>query len=258
MRIKIHKYSLLLLLGSLLAAQDLTPEEILSYVASHPKPESSITEIRLEITRKKKKKKKVKVREFTRYEKVYTSGKFTSKSLARFHKPKIVKGTSFLSWVYKNGKTDQWFALPKIKKAKKVKAKDRSKSFLNTDFTYEDLESRSLGLDSLISLGSEYLEGSMCKVIMAWPKEKSSYFSRKIWVNSQSWRIAKVEYYTSESKKDKTLYVSDFIKKNEFSIAGRMVMEKENGNKTVMEVMSYKPDIGLQDEVFTKDFLLKK
>ena len=43
-----------------LVAQDLTPEEILTYVASHPKPESSITEIRLEITRKKKKKKRSK------------------------------------------------------------------------------------------------------------------------------------------------------------------------------------------------------
>ena len=42
-----------------------------------------------------KKEKKVKVREFTRYEKLYNSGKFTSKSLARFHRPKIVKGTSF-------------------------------------------------------------------------------------------------------------------------------------------------------------------
>ena len=29
----------------------------------------------------------------------------------------------------------------------------------------------------------------------------------------------------------------DFIKKNGFSIAGKMVMEKENGNKTVMEVL---------------------
>ena len=38
----------------------------------------------------------------------------------------------------------------------------------------------------------------------------------------------------------------------------RMVMEKDNGDKTVMEVMSFKPDIGLQDEVFTKDFLVKK
>ena len=38
--------------------KDLTPEEILTYVASHPKPESSITEIRLEITRMKKSKKR--------------------------------------------------------------------------------------------------------------------------------------------------------------------------------------------------------
>ena len=258
MRKVMYKYGFLFFFVASIVAQDLTPEEILTYVASHPKPESSITEIRLEITRKKKKKKKVKVREFTRYEKLYTSGKFSSKSLARFHKPKIVKGTSFLSWVYKNGKTDQWFALPKIKKAKKVKAKDRSKSFLNTDFTYEDLENRSLGSDSLFSLGSETLDGNICKVIMAWPKNKSAYFCRKIWVDSQSWRITKVEYYSTESKKEKTLYVSDFIKKNGFSIAGKMVMEKENGNKTVMEVMSYKPDIGLQDEVFTKNYLVKK
>ena len=55
-----YKYSLLFLFVVSLVAQDLTPEEILTYVASHPKPESSITEIRLEITRKKKKKKKVK------------------------------------------------------------------------------------------------------------------------------------------------------------------------------------------------------
>ena len=253
-----RRHLFLIMFGTFLFGQDLTPKEILTYVASHPKPESSITEIRLEISREKKGKKKVKVREFTRYEKVYISGKFISKSLARFHKPKIVKGTSFLSWVYKNGKTEQWFALPKIQKAKKVKAKDRSKSFLNTDFTYEDLENRSFGLDSLANLGSETLDGKICKVIMAWPKDKSSYFCRKIWVNSQSWRIAKVEYYSTESKKEKTLYISDFIKKNGFSIAGKMVMEKENGDKTIMEVMSYKPDIGLQDEVFTKDFLIKK
>ncbi|MFL3007653.1 MAG: outer membrane lipoprotein-sorting protein [Candidatus Neomarinimicrobiota bacterium] len=245
------------LISGFIIAQDLTPEEILSYVASHPKPETSITEIKLEITRKKKRKIKTKIREFTRYEKFYNVGIFKSKSLARFHKPKIVKGTGFLSWVYANGKTDQWFSLPKIKKAKKVKAKEKSKTFLNTDFTYEDLENRDVGSDSLMNIGNEYYDGVQCKVIMAWPKDVSSYFSRKIWVNSQTWRISKVEYYISESNKDKTLYVSDFIIKNGFSIAGRMIMEKENGNKTIMSVMSYKPDMGLKDDIFTKDFLVK-
>ena len=53
-----YKYCFLFFSGISLVAQDLTPEEILTYVASHPKPESSIAEIRLEITRMKKKKKK--------------------------------------------------------------------------------------------------------------------------------------------------------------------------------------------------------
>ena len=65
------------------------------------------------------------------------------------------------------------------------------------------------------------------------------------------------ELYISEFQKDKTLYVSDFITKNGFSIAGKMIMEKENGNKTIMSVLSYKPDMGLKDDIFTKDFLVK-
>ena len=52
-----HRHLFLLMFGTFLFAQDLTPEEILTYVASHPKPESSITEIRLEISREKKEKK---------------------------------------------------------------------------------------------------------------------------------------------------------------------------------------------------------
>ena len=53
-------------------------------------------EIRLEITRVKRDKEKTKVREFIRYEKFYDSGKYRSKSLARFIKPNIVKGLAYL------------------------------------------------------------------------------------------------------------------------------------------------------------------
>ena len=245
------------LISSFIIAQDLTPEEIFSYVASHPKPETSITEIKLEITRKKKRKIKTKIREFTRYEKLYNGGKFKSKSLARFHKPKIVKGTGFLSWVYANGKTDQWFSLPKIKKAKKVKAKEKSKAFLNTDFTYEDLENRDVGSDSLMNIGNEYYDGVQCKIIMAWPKDVSSYFSRKIWVNVRTWQIQKVEYYKNESEKEKTLILTDFIESNGFRTAGKMIMDRGDGNKTVMQITSFKPEMGLNEEIFSASCMKK-
>ena len=237
--------------------QDLNAYEIMDRVYAIPKPSTSIMEIRLEITRKKRNKEKTKVREFTRYEKYYDKGKYRSKSMARFNTPKVVKGAGLLSWVQKNGQTDQWFFLPKLKTAKKVKGKEKSKSFLNTDFIYEDLESRGPGMDSLVSIGTEFIEGEQCRMIMAWPKNQSSYFARKLWVNMQKWQIHKVEYYTSDSNKQKTLFLSDFITTNGFTTPGKMLMDMGNGNKSVMQITSYEPEIGLNEEIFSKSFLIK-
>ena len=178
--------------------------------------------------------------------------------MARFNKPNVVKGTGLLSWSQRNGQTDQWFFLPKLKTAKKVKGKEKSKSFLNTDFIYEDLESRRPGIDSLISIGTEFVNGQKCRTIMACPKNQSSYFAKKLWVDTQNWQITKVEYYKSESNKEKTLILSEFIDINGFTTPGKMLMDMGNGNKTLMQITSYEPDIGLNDEIFSKSYLIKK
>ena len=259
MKLKMIKNILIFfLLFKVIFGQDFTAYEVMDRVYSIPKPKTSIMEIRLEITRKKRDKEKTKVREFTRYEKYYEKGKYRSKSMARFNKPNVVKGTGLLSWSQRNGQTDQWFFLPKLKTAKKVKGKEKSKSFLNTDFIYEDLESRRPGIDSLISIGTEFVNGQKCRTIMAWPKNQSSYFARKLWVDTQNWQITKVEYYKSESNKEKTLVLSDFIEINGFTTPGKMLMDMGNGNKTLMQITSYEPDIGLNDEIFSKSYLIKK
>ena len=245
------------LLCSMSFGQEITANEVMERVYSIKRPSSSIMDVRLDITRVKRKKEKTKVREFIRYEKYYDSGKYRSKSLARFIKPKIVKGTGLLSWIPRSGQTEQWFFLPKLKTAKKVKAKERSRSFLNTDFIYEDLESRKPGLDSLTNIGTEFIDGDQCRVLMAWPKNESAYFSRKIWVNVRNWQICKVEYYKSESEKEKTLTLTDFIEDNGFITAGKMVMDRGDGNKTVMQVLSFKPNVGLNEEIFSRSFLIK-
>ena len=242
---------------SLGMGQHLTAIEIMEKVFSTPKPNTSLSDIKLEIIRIKRGKEKVKVREFTRFQKYYNSEKFKSKSLLRFQKPLAIKGTGLLSWDYRNGKTDQWFFLPKLKISKRVKAKQRSKSFMGTDFIYEDLESRKTGQDSLALVGMEYVNSQQCRVIMAWPKTESAYHSRKIWVNSQNWNIQKIEFYIYETEKIKTLTVLDFIKVNGFISPGKMVMSKESGKKTVMEIKNFKPNVGLKDEIFSESFLIK-
>ena len=158
-------------------AQDLSALEIMEKVLNTLKPNTSVSDIKLEIVRVKRGKEKIKIREFTSFKKNYDEGKFKSKSLARFKKPLTVKGTGLLSWVYRNGKTEQWFFLPKLKTAKRVKAKEKAKSFMGTDFIYEDLENRKTGQDSLVLFSTEYLNGQSCQVIIAFPKNESAYHS---------------------------------------------------------------------------------
>ena len=246
-----------LLYSSSMVAQDLSALEIMEKVVNTLKPNTSVSDIKLEIVRVKRGKEKIKIREFTSFKKNYEEGKFKSKSLARFKKPLTVKGTGLLSWGYRNGKTEQWFFLPKLKTAKRVKAKEKAKSFMGTDFIYEDLESRKTGQDSLLLLSTEYLNGQSCQVIIAFPKSESAYHSRKIWIDSLNWKILKIEYYSQESIKQKTLTISNFIENNGFVIPTKMVMEKSNGKKTIMEINNFKPNVGLKEEIFSESFLIK-
>ena len=249
---------IILLMFSFLKGEDITAEQIIKKIGLNPKPNTSVTEVKLEISRYKRNKEKVKIREFTRFQKFYKSGKFKSKSIVRFYKPKIVKGAGLLSWVRKNGLTDQWIFLPKLKAAKEIKAKEKSKKFMGTDFRYEDLENRELGQDSLVLIGHEYFDGSKCEVIMAYPNDLSFYFSRKIWINTSNWQITKIEFYIDEFQLEKTLILSDFIIKDEYITPGLLSMIMEDSkNKTVMTIKSFKPDLGLKDEIFSESFLIK-
>ena len=67
----IKNFVIIFTLFTVLNSQDFTVEEIVNRVAITPRPSTSITEVKLEITRFKRNKEKVKVREFTRFQKFY-------------------------------------------------------------------------------------------------------------------------------------------------------------------------------------------
>ena len=50
---------------------------------------------------------------------------------------------------------------------------------------------------------------------------------------------------------------NDFIERNGFYTPGKLQMDTSEGNKTIMYVTSYRPDIGLNEEIFSKSFLVK-
>ena len=90
-----HRSFYLLILFSFLIANedDLKAKKIMEKVISQPNPATSISEVKLEIVRKRANKEKRKSRAFIRYEKRYQNNEYFQKSLVKFLEPKSVKGT---------------------------------------------------------------------------------------------------------------------------------------------------------------------
>ena len=83
------------------------------------KPIDIQTQLKMTLISMKGKKERRRSRELTSIEKKYEDGKFKSKSLLRFSKPKEVKGTGFLTWdKVGSNPDDQWLYLPALKKVK--------------------------------------------------------------------------------------------------------------------------------------------
>jgi|TARA_B110000495_G_scaffold33023_1_gene25772 outer membrane lipoprotein-sorting protein len=232
--------------------------EIMKKVIAHPNPQTLISEVHLEIIRKKGGKRKQKNRAFISYEKLYTEGDYKKKSLVKFLEPKSVKGTGLLSWTKFNGLSEQWFFLPILKTAKKIKSKEKSKSFMSTDFIYEDLESREISDDSFNIQGKEVINNRDCIIIASAPIKESFYWGKKIYVDTKIWKIRKVEYFSTQSKLEKTLHFKDIVKIGKYWFPKILEMRKENGNYTIMKMEAFKPDKGLDDQVFTESFLIEK
>lgn len=252
-----HKtFSFLILLGFVIANEDdLKAKKIMGKVISQPNPTTSISEVKLEIVRKRSNKTKKKSRAFIRYEKRYKDNEYIQKSLVKFLEPKSVKGTGLLSWTKKDGYSDQWFFLPKLKMAKKVKSKEKSKSFMSTDFIYEDLENRSINDDIFQYEGQEIVNENNCAVISSTPIKDSSYKSKKIFVDTKIFRIRKVEYFSDNLNLEKTLFFNNIVKIGKYWLPKSLEMKRPNGNYTVMSVNAFKADVDLDDAVFSESFL---
>ena len=234
---------------------NLTAIDIMRRIKSAPKPKSSISDIRLEIIRKKAGKEKRRIRSFTRYEKQFFSGDYKKKQLIRFKEPKSVQGTALLSWTKFNGTTKQWFFLPKLKTSKQIKTKEKGRSFMGTDFIYEDLENREIKDDSLTLEGIEIIDGYSCYVIRTLPKIESTYWGTKVYVDEKILQIRKVEFLVDDNKLEKTLYIRGYSEESGFWSPTILKMARVNGNHTTMTIASFMPNAGLDDQIFTESFL---
>jgi len=182
-----------------------------------------------------------------------------NKSLTIFDTPRDVKGTAFLNFTHKTGDDDQWLYLPALKRVKRISSRNKSGSFMGSEFAYEDISSQEPEKYTYKWIRDEVYEGLECFVVEYYPvdKKNSGYTKQVAWLDKDQYRVWKVEYYDRKNSRLKTLAMKDYRKYlDKYWRADEMYMVNHLTGKSTKLIMSnYKFRTGLKDSDFSQNSL---
>lgn len=101
--------------------------------------------------------------------------------LIKFTSPADIEGTAFLTIEKPGWETDQFLYLPALRRTRRIVSSQKSSSFVNSDFTYEDMERHAVDDYTYTIKGSATTAGLDCHILEITPKaETVSQYARTI------------------------------------------------------------------------------
>lgn len=181
------------------------------------------------------------------------------KSLTIFDTPRDVKGTAFLTFSHKVGDDDQWLFLPALKRVKRISSRNKSGSFMGSEFAYEDIASQEVEKYTYQYIRDDQYQGMDCFVLERYPvdKKNSGYTKMVSWLDKDQYRPWKVEYYDRKGTRLKTLIISDYhLYIDRFWQAHSLIMTNhQNGKMTELKMSEFEFRTGLREQDFSKNSL---
>ena len=185
------------------------------------------------------------------------------KGLSIFDNPRDVKGTALLTFSHKIGQDDQWLYLPALKRVKRISSRNKSGSFMGSEFAYEDISSQEVEKYTYKWLRDEPCPGeeakdTTCFVSERYPVDKNSGYTRQVaWIDQKEYRQIKVDFYDRKSALLKTLtfkgykqYLEKYWRADEMHMVSH-----QNGKSTRLIWENYKFRTGLKERDFNKNSL---
>jgi len=136
-----------------------------------------------------------------------------NKSIARFLSPADIRGVSALTHEHPKATDDSWLYLPASRRVRRISGANRTASFQGTEFTYEDLSTveprrydwKYLKEDKVKSDGKTV----PVSLLEAIPNFKDTGYSKlTVYLNQQSWRVERMDFYDKAGRLLKTLTFS--------------------------------------------------
>jgi len=125
-----------------------------------------------------------------------------SDTYTEFLEPADVKGTKFLTLGHNDGDDEQRLYLPALSKVRRISASGNSGSFMGSDLSYYDMQTRGLSDFTYSYLRKEEYRGKNCHVLELTPVDDDSPYAKvHSWIAADNFFTYKMEMYDKRSKK---------------------------------------------------------
>jgi hypothetical protein len=178
------------------------------------------------------------------------------RQITRFTSPADIDGTGFLTIEKPRWKTEQFLYLPALRRSRRIVSSQKSQRFVNSDFTYEDMERQAVDNYAYKIVGSKPVGNLDCYVLETRPHKgiDTQYSLTYSLISKQSRIPLFVKYYDKKGNHFKTYKVLKLEQIQGVWTELNTSMENlEKGHKTYikLEKIIYNTDID-QDQISKK------
>ncbi len=178
-----------------------------------------------------------------------------NKTMITFQFPRDIKGTGLLTFEHIETADDQWLYLPALKRVKRIASKNKSGSFMGSEFSYEDISSNKPQKYTYKYLREDTHNSLAVWVVERYPKDPTTGYTKILtWVDQSNYQNVKQEYFDRkgaplkvEHDNGNTRYLGKFWRPSE------IIMENlQTKKKTILAFDNWTFRQGLRASLFTK------
>lgn len=177
-------------------------------------------------------------------------------SLNTFELPADVKGTKMLTHTHKKADDDQWLFMPNLNRVKRISSRNKTASFMGSEFSYEDLGSQEVEKYTYKFIKEGKLKNRKVWIIERYPTNKKSGYKKQIaYIDQGMMTTTQVDYFNRRGDLLKVAVFSDFkeftIKNKKMFRAGKIFMDNKLTRKqSELLWLSRKVGMNLKSNIF--------
>ncbi|MFT7681745.1 MAG: outer membrane lipoprotein-sorting protein [Moritella dasanensis] len=196
------------------------------------------------------------------------------KSLMKFSFPADIRGTALLTHPSVDSDDSQWLYLPSINRTKRISSRNKSGSFIGSEFSFEDLSDKSVDDFTYQYLGEQNCEFSIidtiaktnktisgqCDKLARVPNDKhSGYSKQELLIDKEAQRIIAIDYYDVKGSLLKQMFSYNFrLYDGKYWRPDKIaVQNNQSGKSTALEYESITFGNKLTSSKFTRNALKK-